>query len=319
MSVLKLFELTVGRDGRNRTVLWPFQPYTGRNQPSNSKFVFVPDRCFRGLIKPPRGWGVSYLDYKSQEFFVAAVMSGDQRMIDDYLTNDPYLILGKAAGLIPLDGTKKSHGPQRDLCKICVLATLYGQGEYSLAIQFGISPIAAGDLQRTFWRRYPTCAAWRYNYVWSATGRNRKVEAVFGWQARISPGFNARSIQNFPCQANSAEMLRLACCFGTEAGVQIAAPVHDAVLITAPRASLSADIAKMFRATEEASAAVLGGHRSNRKGEPISLTAEMLKFWDVSKYQKYRALEELSERGILTFERRARKNPHIRFNTVLFR
>ena len=81
MSVLKLFELTVGRDGKNRTVLWPFASYTGRNQPGNSRFVFGPDCCFRSLIKPPKGWGVAYLDYKSQEFFVAAILSGDQRMI----------------------------------------------------------------------------------------------------------------------------------------------------------------------------------------------------------------------------------------------
>jgi DNA polymerase I len=259
MSVLKLFELTVGRDGRNRTVLWPFQSYTGRNQPSNSKFVFGPDRSFRSLIRPAKGHGVAYLDYKSQEFFVAAVLSGDRQMIEDYLHDDPYLILGRNAGMIPKTGTKETHGAERDLCKIYVLATLYGQGEYGLAIQLNIAPIVARDLQRTFWRRYPTCAAWRDDYVWTATRRGF-VETVFGWRARVSPEFNARSIQNFPCQANSAEMLRLACCLGAEAGVDIAAPVHDAVLISAPVDRLDIDIAKMVAAMEEASSLVLGGY-----------------------------------------------------------
>jgi DNA polymerase-1 len=36
-------------------------------------------------------------------------------------------------------------------------------------------------------------------------------------------------------QANGAEMLRMACCLGTEQGIEICAPVHDAVLICAPR------------------------------------------------------------------------------------
>ena len=34
-------------------------------------------------------------------------------------------------------------------------------------------------------------------------------------------------------QGNGAELLRLACCLGTERGVEIVAPVHDAVLICA--------------------------------------------------------------------------------------
>jgi len=37
--------------------------------------------------------------------------------------------------------------------------------------------------------------------------------------------------QAFPVQR--AEMLRLACCLGTENGIRICAPIHDAVLITA--------------------------------------------------------------------------------------
>ena len=35
-------------------------------------------------------------------------------------------------------------------------------------------------------------------------------------------------------QANGAEMLRLACCLATERGIEVCAPVHDAVLICAP-------------------------------------------------------------------------------------
>jgi DNA polymerase-1 len=32
-------------------------------------------------------------------------------------------------------------------------------------------------------------------------------------------------------QANGAEMLRLACCYSTERGIKVCAPVHDAILI----------------------------------------------------------------------------------------
>jgi DNA polymerase-1 len=56
-------------------------------------------------------------------------------------------------------------------------------------------------------------------------------------------------------------MLRLACCFATERGIEVCAPVHDAVLICAPldRDRLEADIATMRQAMAEASRIVLDG------------------------------------------------------------
>jgi len=60
-------------------------------------------------------------------------------------------------------------------------------------------------------------------------------------------------------QANGAEMLRLACCLGTERGVEVCAPVHDAVLICAPLDRLDAHIAKMRAAMTETSRVVLKG------------------------------------------------------------
>ena len=44
-------------------------------------------------------------------------------------------------------------------------------------------------------------------------------------------------------QANGAEMLRLACCLGTEGGINNCAPVHDAVLIEAPAESIHEQVA----------------------------------------------------------------------------
>jgi hypothetical protein len=60
-------------------------------------------------------------------------------------------------------------------------------------------------------------------------------------------------------QANGAEMLRLACCIGSEQGIEVCAPVHDAVLICAPLDRLDADIAAMRSAMAEASRIILNG------------------------------------------------------------
>jgi DNA polymerase-1 len=66
-------------------------------------------------------------------------------------------------------------------------------------------------------------------------------------------------LRNFPMQATGAEMLRLACCLGTERAIEICAPVHDAVLIFAPLDRLESDVARMQEAMREASSIVLGG------------------------------------------------------------
>jgi len=63
LSDLRLNDLAVGRDGRNRTILSAFRSRTGRNQPSNSKYIFGPSVWLRGLIKPPPGHGVAYIDW----------------------------------------------------------------------------------------------------------------------------------------------------------------------------------------------------------------------------------------------------------------
>src|SRR5262245_446301 len=93
--------LLVGHDNRNRTTLFPFRSTTGRNQPSNARFIFGCARWMRGLIKPPPGWAVSYLDYEQQEFGIAAALSGDTSMLEAYMSGDPYLAFAKQAGLVP--------------------------------------------------------------------------------------------------------------------------------------------------------------------------------------------------------------------------
>ena len=72
---------SVGRDGRNRTLLSPFRSKTGRNQPSNSRFLFGTAVWLRGLIKPATGMGIAYLDFGSQEIAIAAALSGDARTL----------------------------------------------------------------------------------------------------------------------------------------------------------------------------------------------------------------------------------------------
>ncbi len=62
-----------------------------RNQPSNANFVFGPAKWIRGLIRPPEGYGLAYIDFSSQEIAIAASLSGDELMMRGYAEGDPYL------------------------------------------------------------------------------------------------------------------------------------------------------------------------------------------------------------------------------------
>ena len=110
MSSMRLAGLAVGESGRNRTLLSPFSSITGRNQPSNSRYAFGPSTWLRGLIKPPPGWGVVYIDWSAAEIGIAAALSKDPMMLRDYLEGDVYLDLGIAAGVVPTVPQRRRTG-----------------------------------------------------------------------------------------------------------------------------------------------------------------------------------------------------------------
>jgi DNA polymerase-1 len=117
------------------------------------------------------------------------------------------------------------------------------------------------ETYRPFWR-------WSDGAVDCAMLRE-SLYTVFGWHVHVGENSNPRSLRNFPCQANGAELLRLACCLATERGIEVAAPVHDALLICAPLDRLEADIARTRAAMSEASRIVLGGFELGTDATPV--------------------------------------------------
>lgn len=258
LSEMRLNDLAVGQTGRNRTLLSPFGARTGRNTPSNSKFIFGPSTWLRSLIKPDPGRALAYIDWSCQEVAVAAVLSGDVALIDAVRSGDPYMTFAQQAGLAPVDATKATHGPIRDACKAVVLGTQYGMQAASLAGRIGCPEIGAVELLNKHRRVYRKFWTWSDAAVDTAMLHGR-LYTVFGWQIQIGPDANPRSLRNFPMQANGAEMLRLACCLATERGVTVLCPIHDALLIEGDRDEIGDAILTTRQAMAEASRAVLGG------------------------------------------------------------
>ena len=266
LAELRLNDLAVGQDSRNRLMLSAFRARSGRNAPSNSKFIFGPSVWLRGLIKAPPGHAIAYVDWQQQEFGIAAALSGDTAMQAAYLSGDPYLAFAKQTHAVAADASKATHGWQRELFKQCTLAVQYGMEAGGLALRIGQPRIVARDLllahtYRTFWH-------WSDAALDTAmlTG---SLHTVFGWRVQIGEKPNPRSLRNFPMQANGAEMMRLAACLATERGIEVCAPVHDAFLIYTPSDRLDATIAAMRAAMAEASRIVLSGFEL---GTDVSVT-----------------------------------------------
>ena len=250
--------LAIGRDGRNRVPLRPFASITGRNQPSAKASVLGGAAWVRHLIRPKPDTGLAVLDWQQQEFGIAAALSGDSAMQAAYLSDDPYMALAVASQAAPAGSTATSHGHVRERFKRCALGLQYGVGRSRLARQLGAPESVAAAMIDSHRSAFPKFWAWA-DAVETRALIDRELRSVFGWRLPVHATANSRSIRNFPMQANGAEMLRLACCLKTDAGISVCAPNHDAVMIEAPLSRLRETVVEAQRLMTEASEIVLDG------------------------------------------------------------
>ena len=243
-------------------MLSAFGTRTGRNTPSNAKFIFGPAVWLRSLIKPGPGMGLAYIDWSQQEFGIAAKLSGDLQMQEAYRSGDPYLSFAKQANAVPIDATKKSHAKQRDRFKACVLGVNYGMGEKALADRIQQPVLEARDLLKKHKTTYHQFWRWSSGALDYAMFYGR-LWTTFGWTINVGENPNPRMLRNFLIQANGSEMLRLACVLVSRQGVDICAPIHDAILIEAPLDELEEKIETAQAAMRQASEIVLDGFGLN--------------------------------------------------------
>jgi DNA polymerase I len=255
---MRSVELAVGADDRNRTVLWPFKAKSGRTQPAASAWAFSPAVWMRNLIQPGPGMAISYVDYSSMEFLIAAVKSRDPLMLKFY-ENDPYLSFARHVGAAPPWATKQTHGPLRDRYKTGLLAIQYGVSYLTLAAKLGVTQVAAQamidqhhELFSTYWAWAEDWLAWALDHgiMWTS----------MDWQCVVGDvELKTRTIINWPVQSVGGDILRLACIWATKRGLRLTAPVHDAILLEAPIDRIDRDVELLRDIMGRASSLVLGG------------------------------------------------------------
>ena len=265
---MRRVKLAVGADFRNRTTLWTFKSKTSRTQPAAREWIFSPATWLRSLIKPEPGTAIAYIDYSSMEFLLAASFSDGHlgpvnRMMEMYLSGDPYLSYAKAIGAIPAHITKKSpewaskYHAIRYRYKVMLLAVQYGMSAPTLAARLKVSVFEAAKMLTRHREQFRQYWAWSDDYIQHAM-QTGVMRTAFGWHCRVGiTEFNERSMRNWPIQATGAEIFRIACILGARHGIKIIAPNHDAVLIEAPLGRIDADIVLMRECMRRASRIVL--------------------------------------------------------------
>lgn len=229
----KNFWDSVGSDGRVRPYMNHYGAQSSRSQPAASGFMFLKPAWMRALVTPAKGKFLAGIDYGQQEFFVAGLESGDELMIQAYLSGDPYLYGAKLAGAIPADGTKESHKLERDVFKNTYLGILFGMTKYGLSVKL------TNDTGRVFteddaqeqidifedmFQRYMN---WKADIIESYQDGGA-LSLPCGWRI-FGDNENMRSVANVPMQGFGASAMRKAVDMAVDKGVSVIFTLHDAI------------------------------------------------------------------------------------------
>jgi len=226
---------TVGSDGYSRPYMNHFGAQSSRTQAKSSGFLFLKSAWMRSMCQPPEGYAIGAIDYSSQEFLLGAVCSNDPKMIEAYADGDVYLYYGKGIGLIPKDGTKATHGKERDLCKSTVLGLSYLMTKVGLAKKLTadtgklVTEEEADSLVTKYDLLFSGFSSWR-NSVIGHYKEAKQIKLPDGWYMwGDNPSF--RSAANMPLQGAGAAIMRKAVALAQDAGLNIIFTLHDALYI----------------------------------------------------------------------------------------
>lgn len=226
---------------------------TGRcgSKPS-SGFIPTMGKAFRGLMDPPPGMVIGEADFSNAEIFNQAKLSGDEVMLEHYLhprvEDDYYKTL--CVDVFHDDVS------MRDTYKIIALMSNYGCGVQKLAsVSKKPLPFCKATL-RQLKRAFKTY--WRYDDTCIRKCQDRGYIAFSdGWAVkydRHNPG-KATTLVNWPFQGVGAAALRKMLYYCWKEGIQLIAPVHDALMFLAPEDKWQevADVVRkcMLRAADE--------------------------------------------------------------------
>jgi hypothetical protein len=264
LNASKLTEFSVSEDGRYRPHKGykPFGTHTGRCAPT-SKWIFGTAKWARSFMKPPFGCALVNFDYKSEETYIAAVLSGDEKMLASYNSGDTYMNTAILAGMAPEGAKEKDYPEVRKIWKTIVLASNYGQGARGMAKglrKYGKTYSEVAGFLMKYKEIYKTYFDWaeaKSNHAQV----NGFISTSLGWDRHFpyAVPINPRSLLNWPVQSEAGEILRNALIRLTNANIKVCATVHDSVLIECPLPELDEQVRVAKQCMIDAASYVVGG------------------------------------------------------------
>lgn len=238
---------------------------TGRLSSTSPNLQNIPIRSdlgrkIREAFIPEKGNVFVSADYSQFELRLAAVLAGDQQMIDDF--NSDIDIHAKTASDVlgvPLDEVTK--GQRRD-AKVINFGVLYGMGPHALAQNTGMTfGEAKKFIDQYFELRKPIREyidatlekAKNEGYVETYYGRRRPTPDVNSSNFMVREA-GKRAAANMPIQGTEADLMKLAMIAVDEKmgdlGEQIL-QIHDSILIECPEKNAE-KVSKILQETMEA-------------------------------------------------------------------
>jgi DNA polymerase-1 len=212
-------------------------------------------------------------DWSQQEVAVAAVLSGDEHLLEVYNSGDAYLGLAKKAGVIPPEGTKQTYRRERDNFKAIQLGLAYGKGLNALSEDIyanyldedgkpTITREEAEDIARNIFDWHQET----FTVYWDWVDENIKkaridqvIESVDGWKYFVDDDTRDTQLKNFPIQAGGAALMRRAMirAWASEQ-LDVVCSLHDAIYVNSTAENAERDAQLLVRCMDEACTDILG-------------------------------------------------------------
>jgi DNA polymerase I len=242
---------------------------TGRLSSSDPNLQNIPIRTSvgreirKGFI-PEEGALFLSADYSQIELRILAHFSGDEAFVTAFREDrDVHRQTAAAIFGVPIEAVTSE---QRNRAKTINFATLYGQGEFSLAQQLGVTREEAGRFISHYFEQFRGVRqfldaqvelARDQGYVETLLGRRRYIPELKSgnWNVRQ---FGERIAQNTPIQGTAADLIKKAmlaihCGLKEEGfGARLLVQVHDELVFEVPEDEVEATRAWVVREMESA-------------------------------------------------------------------
>jgi DNA polymerase I len=242
--------------GRVHTSFGQASTATGRLSSSNPNLMNIPIRTelgqrIRRAFKAGRPDHVMVsADYSQIELRIAAHLSGDPKLMEAFAAGqDIHTATASAVFKVPFESVTPD---QRRLAKVANFGSIYGQGEYGLSQQLGITGDVAREFLGQYWSTYAKLREYldgvrvrarEEGFVVSATGRRRAIPDLRSPNYMLR-GAAERMAINFPMQSLAADIIKIAMVRlhreieADQIEGRMLLQVHDELLFEVPRSEV---------------------------------------------------------------------------------